>query len=99
MKFDYNKIESYCGELEIILRNINSIFDDVSSKVKRINGNDFWSGDASDEFVSKCNKTLKACDTMSNSLLNMIAYIRSCSDNYETTEKNIVSEVDSKFNF
>lgn len=99
IKFDYEKIEAYCTELEGILKNMQSIFDETSAKVKRINGNDLWSGDASDGFVSKCNGTLRTCETMSDSLRNMIAYIRNCSNNYQTTEKNTMSEFSSKFNF
>lgn len=90
MKMDYSGVEHCCTELEASLRRIKAIHDDCEEQIKKINSGSVWAGPASEGFVSRAKKTIQTCRTMERSLINLIAYIRSCQANYKKVDDSII---------
>lgn len=95
MKFDYELIEEYCRKLEIALNNIKSKYDDCDSQINYIKSSDSWVGPAASNFMTKAKKSINVCRMNEKALNSVINYIRQCSKNYESLEKDIGKEISS----
>ena len=70
--------------------------EDFRSHVTKIKGGSIWAGHAADGFVKKCEKTVRLCNNMEDSLKNAILFIIACSENYEHSESAIMNALKDK---
>ena len=98
MKFDYEKVNEYIQKLEKALGDIRDEYDDCLRLVNYIKSSDAWEGPAANNFMIKAKRAIDNCKKNEESLNAIIKYIRSCYNNYETTEQSIVKEISSAIN-
>ena len=78
MKYDYTKIENYCNEIEKISIDMQKQLDEIKSIINTVGSN--WTGEASDNYLSKFNKISLNFDDFYNELNACKSFLLKSSD-------------------
>ena len=97
MKFSYNKIESYCNEMNNISSKIRETLEDITNNLNRLENSDFYQGKSHDYYCSRLREITNNFEEVNYNINNNIKYLKQTAESYNTLDKRIISYVSDFF--
>ena len=97
MNFSYKNVSEIANEMEVVIKNIESTFINITTLNEKLAEDGSWIGTSKDYYVSQLKKLSNNFEEINTELKNDIEFLRKTANAYNELDKQIIMGIGNIF--